>query len=114
MNRNLHFQREALLQLARQHRYPLQVVRLALARGFAPARIRALIEQAVAGQNWDEAQRLVHTLKGLAPTLGAQTLHELAKAYEQDLKRGELSRQAEFSQELRRVLAAIAEQLAKP
>ena len=72
------------------------------------------LEQAVAGQNWDEAQRLVHTLKGLAPTLGAQTLHELAKAYEQDLKRGELSRQAEFSQELRRVLAAIAEQLAKP
>ncbi len=50
MNRNLHFQREALLQLARQHRYPLQVVRLALARGFAPARIRNLIEQAVAGQ----------------------------------------------------------------
>jgi hypothetical protein len=50
MNRNLYFQREALLQLARQHRYPLQVVRLALARGFSPARIRDLIEQAVAAR----------------------------------------------------------------
>ncbi len=50
MNRNLRFQRETLLQLARQHQYPLQVVRLALAKGFAPARIRELILQAVTTQ----------------------------------------------------------------
>ena len=69
----------------------------------APEQLREALGQ----QQLDVAIRLVHTLKGLAPTLGAGTLHQLAVRFEQGLQQQDSGLQAEFVQELNRVLAAI-------
>ena len=69
----------------------------------APEQLREALGQ----QRFDVAVRLVHTLKGLAPTLGAGTLHQLAVRFEQGLRQQDAGLQAEFEQELDRVLRAI-------
>ena len=69
-----------------------------------PAQLRA----AVAEGRFDEVRRLVHILKGLAPTLGAERLHQLARQFEADLLRQDLTLQPAFEAELRAVLIGIA------
>ncbi|MCX7250943.1 MAG: ATP-binding protein [Burkholderiales bacterium] len=70
----------------------------------APAQLRAALEQ----QQFEQAIRLVHTLKGLAPTLGADALHHLAQQFEQDLQRQDTGLQAAFEQELDELLSEVA------
>ncbi|MDD2729073.1 ATP-binding protein [Malikia sp.] len=70
----------------------------------APEQLREALRE----QQFDVAIRLVHTLKGLAPTLGAETLHRLAVRFEQDLLRRDTGLQAEFEQELGAVLGEVA------
>lgn len=70
----------------------------------APAQLHAALEQ----QQFEQAIRLVHTLKGLAPTLGADALHQLAQQFEQDLQRQDTGLQAAFEQELGALLSEVA------
>jgi signal transduction histidine kinase/CheY-like chemotaxis protein/HPt (histidine-containing phosphotransfer) domain-containing protein len=70
----------------------------------APAQLHAALEQ----QQFEPAIRLVHTLKGLAPTLGADALHRLAQQFEQDLQRQDTGLQAAFEQELGALLSEVA------
>ena len=70
----------------------------------APAQLHAALEQ----QQFEQAIRLVHTLKGLAPTLGADALHQLAQQLEQDLQRQDTGLQAAFEQELGALLSEVA------
>ncbi|WP_201211115.1 response regulator [Rhodocyclus purpureus] len=70
----------------------------------APERLRKAIER----QEFDVAIRLVHTIKGLAPTIGATILHALAVDFEQDLQRQDGALEGPFTAALREVLAAIA------
>lgn len=70
----------------------------------APEQLREALHQ----QQFEAAIRLVHTLKGLAPTLGAEALHRLAVQFEQDLLRQDTGLQAEFEQELSAVLGEVA------
>ena len=70
----------------------------------APEQLREALRQ----QQFEAAIRLVHTLKGLAPTLGAEALHRLAVRFEQDLLRQDTGLQAEFEQELSAVLGEVA------
>ena len=69
----------------------------------APEQLRAALEQ----QQYEVAIRLVHTLKGLAPTLGADALHRLAQQFEQDLARRDIGLLSAFEQELEQVLSAV-------
>jgi two-component system sensor histidine kinase/response regulator len=50
----------------------------------APATLASLLEQ----QQWDEAERLAHTIRGVSATLGATHLPELAGQLEQDCRAG--------------------------
>ena len=69
----------------------------------APGQLRAALDQ----QQYEVAIRLVHTLKGLAPTLGADALHRLARQFEQDLERRDIGLLSAFEQELEQVLSAV-------
>jgi PAS domain S-box-containing protein len=44
------------------------------------------LAQAIAGSNWDEAERTAHTLKGVAAQIGAQALSEAARQLEQAVR----------------------------
>ena len=67
----------------------------------------ARLEAALAQQDYATAARLVHTIKGLAPTLGADALYELAVPFNQQLKEQRCDLLADFQHQLRQVLAAI-------
>ncbi len=54
------------------------------------------------------ASRLAHTIKGLAPNIGAEELHQIAKAFELELRDGQTTHRAAFEQALTQVLTAIA------
>ena len=69
-----------------------------------PEQLRAALDEG----RLDDARRLVHTLKGLAPTLGSERLHQLAKQFEEGLQRQDRALQAAFEEELRAVLTTIA------
>ncbi|MEO8332683.1 MAG: response regulator, partial [Gallionella sp.] len=51
--------------------------------------IAARIRQALAADDRDTAERLAHTLRGIAGTLGAITLQDLAASLESSIKKGE-------------------------
>jgi CheY-like chemotaxis protein len=51
----------------------------------APAEL-ASIHQAIAAERWEDAERLVHTLKGVAGNLSATRLHQAMMTLEQRLK----------------------------
>ena len=70
-------------------------------------RTPAQLEAALAQQDYATAARLVHTIKGLAPTLGADSLYELAVPFNQQLKEQRSDLLADFQHQLRQVLAAI-------
>ncbi|NEX17063.1 MAG: hypothetical protein C1943_10640 [Halochromatium sp.] len=68
------------------------------------------IDAAVAGGNWEQAQRLIHRLKGVAGNLGAEALQRACARLEASAKQRSAApeAQAAVERELARVLAAIA------
>ena len=83
----------------------LRQVLVSFSEQFGPT--RAQLEQALAQQQFDVAARLVHTIKGLAPTLGADHLRQLAIPFEAALEQRDAGLLADFCQALDAVLAAI-------
>jgi len=69
------------------------------------------IREALAANDQDTAERLAHTLRGIAGTLGAETLQDLAKLLESSIKKGESgevdSLLARVDQELATFIASI-------
>ena len=76
----------------------------------APERLSEALER----QEFDVAIRLVHTIKGLAPTIGANALHAFAVDFEQALRHQDGALAGPFAASLREVLAVIATQLRSP
>ncbi|MES2049157.1 MAG: ATP-binding protein [Pseudomonadota bacterium] len=66
------------------------------------------LELALNSGDYKTAARLAHTVKGLAPNIGATELQHIAKAFELELKHGETSHRAAFELALSQVLNAIA------
>ena len=75
-------------------------------RDFAPAPEQ--LSQALQSGEFGQAIRLVHTVKGLAPTVGALALHRLAAEFEAGLRRQDIRLAEAFESALRRTLDAIA------
>ncbi len=69
----------------------------------APDQIRQALEQ----RQFDVAARLVHSIKGIAPLLGADALHRVAQQFEPALMNKDPRLQGDFDAALRQVLAAI-------
>jgi len=65
----------------------------------------ANVREALAAYDQDTAERLAHTLRGIAGTLGANTLQELARLLENSIKKGE-------SGEVDSLLARVDKELA--
>jgi PAS domain S-box-containing protein len=84
----------------------LQAVLASFVEQFTPA--AAQLAESLQQQQFKDAARLVHTIKGLAPTLGAQALQQVAQRFEAALERQDLSLLPAFNQALAAVLAAIA------
>ena len=82
---------------------------LSFAEQFGSAREQ--LEQALALRQFDVAARLVHTVSGLAPTLGAQWLQPLARQFETALAQQDAALLNDFCQALDALLAAIADWL---
>ena len=72
------------------------------------------IDTAIGQQDFATAARLVHTIKGLATTIGAESLFDLAVPFNQQLQQHNAALQAEFQHQLRQVLAAIEPLLTMP
>lgn len=83
----------------------LEVVMQSFAESFADT--RAALDQALAANHFDEAERLVHAIKGLAPNVGANSLYPLAKQFEAQLALRDSRLHQAFAQELQHVLQAI-------
>ncbi|OGT89238.1 MAG: hypothetical protein A2514_09960 [Gammaproteobacteria bacterium RIFOXYD12_FULL_61_37] len=66
------------------------------------------LREAMAAGRQEECVRLAHTLKGLAPSIGAHKLHESAKRFELALRQGSSDHQAGFESSLNETLDAIA------
>ncbi|MFO1359547.1 response regulator, partial [Plasticicumulans sp.] len=73
----------------------------------APQRLQA----ALAAARYDEAERLVHSIAGLAPSVGSPALHRQGRALEAALRSGAPIEAMAFLDELQRVLAALAQGL---
>ncbi len=97
---------ERALQQLGDDRELLQAVLASFVRDFTPA--AGQLAQALQAQQFEDAVRLVHTIKGLAPTLGAATLHQVAQGFELALESHDTTLLSAFSQALDAVLAAIA------
>ncbi len=72
------------------------------------------IDTAIGQQDFATAARLVHTIKGLATTIGAESLFDLAVPFNQQLQQNNAALQDEFQQQLRQVLMAIEPLLTMP
>lgn len=66
------------------------------------------LQQALNVNALQEANRLVHTIKGLAPLIGASKLHDVAEAFEIGLLKQQVDLQTTFHAELIRVLDSLA------
>jgi two-component system sensor histidine kinase/response regulator len=66
------------------------------------------LEASLAAEEWQDAERLVHTIKGLAQSVGAAELARLGRQFENELHDGQHSLHAEFQQALRSTLDALA------
>jgi CheY-like chemotaxis protein len=62
----------------------------------------------LAAGEWQDAERLVHTVKGLAHSVGATELHAIGQRFENDLHERQNTLQDVFNQELASVLERIA------
>lgn len=67
------------------------------------------LRELVGAGKLNEAERMVHTLKGLAGTVGAQELQHVGKKFEAELGEGVTVTHAEFEAELTRVLDALGD-----
>ena len=83
----------------------LRQVLLSFVEQFGSA--RSQLEQALARRQFDVAARLVHTISGLAPTLGADSLQQRARQFEAALEQQDGALLADFCQLLEAVLMAI-------
>jgi HPt (histidine-containing phosphotransfer) domain-containing protein len=72
-----------------------------------------LVRNAIDAERLDEAERIVHTLKGLAGSLGAQNLYLESKALEDALKKQQKEEYQALLDALGDVAAPIFEQLSK-
>ncbi len=89
---------------------------LSLLRKFAASQASAAedIRLAMAAEDWTRAERTAHTLKGLAATLGATEVHELAERVERLIKaRSADAELAAILAELDGVLRALTDTLAR-
>ncbi len=84
----------------------IRKVCLSFAKDFGNA--NAQLELALQNGDSKTAARLAHTVKGLAPNIGATGLQQIAKVFELELKAGESTHRADFEQALTQVLTAIA------
>ncbi len=95
----------------RQYRKLMQ--RFVEAHAQTPATLAQLVDTGA----HDQAQRLAHTLKGLAANLGAEALRQAAQALEHALTLGVLDQlaalQGELAQTLQPLLDAVAAELAR-
>ncbi len=71
------------------------------------------LAEALSQQQFDAAMHLVHPIKGLAATIGAETLHHLALLFERQLSEQNAALQPAFQAALREVLTSLAA-LTKP
>jgi len=72
------------------------------------------LDASLAAEQWQDAERLVHTIKGLAHSVGAAELAALGRQFENELHDGRHSLQAEFQHALRATLDALATLQPKP
>jgi PAS domain S-box-containing protein len=68
----------------------------------------AQVEVAIAAARYGEAERIVHTVMGLADYAGSHSLRELGMRLEAELRDGQITSQVAFLTELQRVLDALA------
>lgn len=88
------------------HRWSLvRKVCVGFAKDFADAPER--LDQWIQTGDLAAAARLAHTVKGLAPNLGANELLHVAADFEAELKQGQISSQNAFTRTLSQVLAAL-------
>ena len=66
------------------------------------------LDNSLQSEDFKTACRLAHTVKGLAPNIGAEKLHQIAKAFELELHEGKTTHRTDFEHALTQVLAAIA------
>ena len=66
------------------------------------------LAEALSQQQFDAAMRLIHPIKGLAATIGAETLHHLALLFERQLSEQNAALQPAFQAALREVLTSLA------
>lgn len=64
----------------------------------------------LADGRFEEAKRVVHTIKGLSPTIGAMELHRHAVAFETALEREDVQLLVPFTAELSRVLGVLTQE----
>lgn len=72
------------------------------------AEAASTLEQFLQAADWESAVRLVHTLKGLAGTVGAKELQRIAQRFEAELGVRQTAARDEFEVELAKVSAAIS------
>jgi len=70
----------------------------------APEQLAEALQQ----QQFETAIRLVHNIKGLAPMVGAQALHECAEQFERQLRQQDVTLHTTFQTALSEVLTVIA------
>ena len=68
----------------------------------------AELDRQIAGQRWQDAERLAHSIKGMAKSIGADELHEIAKQLESELRVGEYPSKKRFQVSLAQTLANIS------
>ncbi|MCB1820665.1 MAG: PAS domain S-box protein, partial [Candidatus Competibacteraceae bacterium] len=76
------------------------------ARDFADS--ATALDEYLAQGRWLEARRLVHTIKGMALSIEAHPLHEIAEQFEQELEATQCRSKARFQAVLTETLAKIA------
>jgi signal transduction histidine kinase/DNA-binding response OmpR family regulator/HPt (histidine-containing phosphotransfer) domain-containing protein len=67
------------------------------------------LEQCLQSGDFKGAMRLVHTLKGLAATIGAHDMQQIAQRFETELGSGQTALRDAFESELAKLLAVLAQ-----
>ncbi|MCB1920005.1 MAG: PAS domain S-box protein, partial [Candidatus Competibacteraceae bacterium] len=76
------------------------------ARDFADS--TTALDEYLAQGRWPEARRLIHTIKGMALSIEAHPLHEIAEQFEQELEATQYRSKERFQAALTETLAKIA------
>jgi CheY-like chemotaxis protein len=88
-----------------QHWSLVRKVCLSFVKDFTDA--PAQLDEWIQVGDFAAAARMAHTVKGLAPNLGASELQRIANDFEAELKLGQSGSQSAFTRELSQVLAAL-------